>query len=75
MSLRYGNGNAEWNTLAKMDWISLTYWISLKSMLIVFGRPTSAHQAVVKLKEIKILISEQALAKSVLISFLVLATY
>ena len=41
---------------------------SLKSMLIILGRPKSVHQAALKLKEIRIGISEHALAKSTLFS-------
>ena len=37
-------------------------------MLIVLGRPQSVHQTINKLKEVKILISEHALGKSVLFS-------
>ena len=60
--LKYGNAPHEWNSLADMD------FQSLKSMLIVLGRPQSVHQTINRLKEVKILISEHALGKSVLFS-------
>lgn len=41
---------------------------SLKTMLIMIGRPQSTHQTVAKIKEIKNLISERALGKSTIFS-------
>ena len=58
----YGNGPYEWNQLADLN------YESLKSMLIILGRPQSAHQAAMKIKEIKVQISEYALGKSMLFS-------
>ena len=60
--MTYGNGPEEWNNLNDLD------FQSLKSMLIIMGRPKSVHQAALKIKEIRIGISEHSLAKSMLFS-------
>ena len=49
--IRYGNSEDEWNSLTVMN------WVTLKSLLIVLGRPASTHQTLTKLKQIKIHIS------------------